>query len=202
MQTHNIREISITGGMWVVVQLILTIACFYAPISDCVLSGVGEKGIFVFLVSIPGVLIIPIGFVLLILEKIDFLEKNIQPILVSLVFFCLIVVLLTGGLAHSPIVPLIAIVPLISGPFFDKKRRQTTLISYLIGLILIFGLSLLSFFNPPGKYPIGWEHSGSINHIIVGGITLISILIELVLINVKSNIQITISNAEEVASAH
>jgi len=105
-----------------------------------------------------------------------------------IVIYCLIVVLLTGGVSGSPLSSLVGIVPLLAGPIIDAGTRKRMLFLCVCGVIAVGVLSHLNFFTPPPEYPKanGWETSGTANNLIATSIMSFAILMEICLLAFRS----------------
>lgn len=181
------NESNIIALIWSVIGISLLLSLFYAPVSSLMTLLISNKIHFVFLVALPGLIIILLFTYLILLNAIEqqkgkFYSANWQ--LGFLILWCLFVVLMTGGISNSPLSSLVAIVPLISAPYFSPAARKKTMVCFLFGILVVGVLSSFSLFNPPKTYPQGWEYSGEHNNIIVMGILLVGLVLEIKIIDI------------------
>jgi len=185
----DFKGIIFTAAIWLIIQTLLFPAILYSPISQFITNNI-YSNTFMLLINLPGLLFV-IGIILLFLfQKIDFVKKCVNSVIIFLIFYGLIIVLFTGGISKSPLMSLIGIIPLISGPFLPSKTRIITLVFYLFGVIITAFISGLNCFIPPEKYPSGWEHVHNYNNFIIMGLLVVSILLEIGIISLRSKYKI------------
>jgi hypothetical protein len=171
--------------IWAFVMITLILGCLYAPGSKFMVRAFPYKIHFVFCIALPGLLVMLWwGIALLrgtLLQHNS--DENQGRTLCGLVFYCLTIILLTGGVAVSPLTSLVAIVPLLSAPFMALPQRKRTFYAYAVGVFAVSFLSAMEPFSPPASYPQGWASSGQFNTWIVMLTLLLSIMIEVGFIN-------------------
>jgi len=173
--------------IWFLFIGIATLAIFWSPISNILFYLTNEKIYAVFILVTPGILVIFLynGVILFNLSSNNKKYTSGSWQMSALIFYCLLLVLFTGGISKSPLSPLIAIVPLISGPYYNTTDRKKILFSYLFGLLLVCGLSYLNSFQPPESYPKTWLLTGRFDNIIVTSFLFFGIIIELLIIKLN-----------------
>jgi hypothetical protein len=180
------REFIVLAFVWNFVTLIVCMSVYYAPAARIVLSLLAHKMHFASVVLAPLFLISLWGF-----SRISELVsegpsgKLTTRALTWLVWYCLYVVLLTGGVAGSPLSSLAAIIPLIAGGYIASAHRRLVLGRYVAGVVVVGGLSIWSGFAPPQQYPSGseWALTGNFNAYIATAIIALGIVLEMMMLS-------------------
>ncbi len=172
--------------IWAFVLLVVALAVPLAPSGQIALV-LKNKTYFTIVVLLPQLFLFVWAFFMFTQESELVQERSATNAISGLVVYSLYVVILTGGITGSPLSSLVGIVPLFASPFLNQSSRMRLLVMYLFGVIIVGGLSHLSAFIPPEKYPSvgGWETTGHANNIIAMGVMSFAILIEIKLITLK-----------------
>ncbi len=133
----------------------LMFVSFSAPASSWAVDLFGQRPLFFLAVMAP-----PVAFFLVLLVRwlsAQDPEKVIFPapvvLLSVLLSWLLYVVLFTGGIYESPLVPVCGMVPLMGGRFFGADTRRRVLRWYFWGVAAVGVASLHSYIAPPASYP-------------------------------------------------
>lgn len=178
--------------LYLVFGIINIISIFWAPISGGLIDLIRDKTMIVFILVIPEVITLGVFILAFAWETMKKESLNDVPpsgYMKLLVYFSLIIVLFTGGIAKSPLSPEVVIIPLICGPFYEAKDRLGILLANIIGVSILSALSFLPFFQPPETYPQMiesgisiWKGTGQYDTWIVAFVLVVGLLYEMFVI--------------------
>ncbi len=188
-------EHTIVIMIWGMVIVVALASLYIAPIANFIVILFPNKEFFVVSIAVPIILVflnMTWRLFLALLAGKD-MEYSPTKYLIALIFYCLIFVVSTGGIYNSTLTSLIAIVPLLSGPFIASKKRLKIFAFFALGVGCVGVFSQMGFFNPPLSYPNpNWNNCGIWNESVVMVIILLSIMVEIGIIKMISTVKVQI----------
>jgi hypothetical protein len=172
------------------VLLSVSLSILYTPACQIAVRLFTHKVHFQFFILSPALAIFLWAVVKTVKENSTIAEEQNAATVLSLVcWYCLYVVLFTGGISGSPLSSLAGIVPLLASSFLGERHRIRLLLFFAAGAFLIGILSTLKVFEPPSVYPIasGWEVTGKANTFIAMIVIATGIFIEVFLLLFKKH---------------
>jgi hypothetical protein len=99
---------------------------------------------------------------------------------VSIMLYTCYAVLMTGGVERSPLVSLVAIVPLLTRSAMSTEARQRLIMVAAGGVVGIYACSFTHWCNVAGTFPIdgGWTHTGKNGREITVAVILFGLAVE------------------------
>jgi hypothetical protein len=144
---------------WLAIAFAVAVASYGSPASAWAVGLFQLRPIFVLGLMIPAALYLGYLFVRWLVGVETDWQPNLNVMFVFLVLYGLYVIIMTGGVVSSPLAPLCGMIPLIAGRYCGDAIRKKVLSTYLLGIIVVGGVSLASYIAPPSTYPAQglWE---------------------------------------------
>jgi hypothetical protein len=172
--------------IWTFVVIVVATSTLYAPAAAIAVDVLVHKIHFVFFVLFPATLLLLVWIVRFVIRSAssdDLALPSEAWSLGLLVSYCLFGVLVTGGIAGSPLASLAAIVPLLSSSFLATGVRNRLLVISMCGVVLVGILSNSPSFSVPKQYPNsgGWETTGLYDTWIAMAVVLLGIGLDILI---------------------
>jgi len=141
--------------VWLGVTLAVMLVSYVTPVPELAVKTLRYRPVFALGIASPAIGFLVYAFSRWVTREPDGSAQvpRAGTTLSLLMLYCLFLILMTGGIRTSPLVPFCGVVPIIASKICDSSTKMRLLIWYLFGIVVLGIVSVTDLFAPPATYP-------------------------------------------------